>query len=57
MAKKCAICNNSISEESGKLNGTLVKVIDENKKKNFIPVCSECQKKEDWIEKIRNKFH
>lgn len=44
-----------ISEEYGKLNGTFVKVVDENKKKNFIPVCFECQKKDGWIEKAKIK--
>jgi hypothetical protein len=55
MTKKCVICNADISEEYGKLNGTLVKAVDENKRKNFIPVCCECQRKDGWIEKAKIK--
>ena len=53
MAKKCVICESGIEEEYGKLQGTIVKVKDENNQNNFIHVCSGCQKEEDWVEKAR----
>lgn len=49
MTAKCVICNEKIDEEYGKLKGTIVKAVDENKKNRFIYVCSECQKKPDWL--------
>lgn len=55
MSKKCAICNNLIEEDYGKLKGTLIKVKDENNKTTFIPVCSDCQKKPDHIDKAKIK--
>lgn len=55
MAKKCVICNSEINEDYGKLNGTILRVVNENKKKEFIFVCSDCQKKENWIEKAKIK--
>ncbi len=55
MAKKCAICNENIEEEFGKLEGTVIKVKDENNKNQFIHVCSNCQKKKDWIENAKIK--
>lgn len=55
MSKKCVICNEIIYENYGKLKGTLIKVLDENKKKDFFYVCSDCQKKEGWIEKAKIK--
>jgi len=54
MVKKCAICNNDIKEEYEKLKGTMLKVKENNKNK-LIYVCSECQKKPDWIEKAEVK--
>jgi len=54
MAEKCILCNEKIEEEFGKLQGTLVKV-KENNKNSFIYVCSNCQKQEDWIEKAKVK--
>ena len=48
MTKKCVICGEKIGEGYGKLNGSLIKVRDENKKKHLIYVCSECQKQKDW---------
>jgi len=45
MAKKCISCNEVIEEEHGKIKGTLLRVKNENNKNEFIPVCSECQKK------------
>lgn len=53
MSKKCALCNEKIKEEFGKLNGTILKSSDENKKSYFIYVCSDCQKKENWLEKAK----
>lgn len=54
MAKKCVICSGSIEEEYGKLQGTIVKVKEDNKNQ-FIHVCSSCQKKEKWIEEAKIK--
>ena len=53
--KKCVICNNNINEEFGKLNGTILKVKDENKKLQMLHVCSECMKKSDWIDVAKIK--
>ena len=55
MSKKCAICNEVIIEESGKLKGTIVKAKDENNKNQLIYVCSDCQKKDGWIDKAKIK--
>lgn len=54
MAKKCVFCNSNIEEEYNKLQGTIVKVKENNKNK-FIHVCSECQKQENWTEKAKIK--
>ena len=48
MVKKCVSCDEMIEEEHGKLKGTLLRVRNEGNKNEFIPVCSECQKKPDW---------
>ena len=53
MAKKCVICGEKIKEEFGKLKGTILKSMDENKKSYLIYVCSDCQKKENWLEKAK----
>ncbi len=53
-SKKCAICNEEIIEENGKLKGTMIKVV-ENKKKSWIYTCSGCMKAENWIEKAKIK--
>jgi len=55
MAKKCANCKENIEEEYGKLQGTVIKVKDENNKNQLIYVCSICQKQKDWIEKAKIK--
>jgi len=55
MSKKCALCNNAIEEDSGKLKGTIVKAKDENNKNQLIYVCSDCQKQEGWIDKAKIK--
>jgi hypothetical protein len=54
MAKKCVTCNKSIEEEYGKLQGTTVKVKENNKNK-LIHICSDCQKEEGWIKKAKIK--
>ena len=58
MPKNCVICNEAIEEEYGKLNGTIIRVCDENKQSQFIHVCSECQGKEGWIEiaKVKSRY-
>jgi predicted HNH restriction endonuclease len=53
--KKCILCNEKIQEEYGKLKGTIIKVKDENKKTQFIPVCSDCQKLPDHIDNAKIK--
>ncbi|MBT4165562.1 hypothetical protein HOE04_00810 [archaeon] len=53
--KKCILCNEKIEEEYGKLKGTIIKVKDENKKIQFIPVCSTCQKQSDHIDNAKIK--
>lgn len=53
--KKCVICNETIPEEYGKLKGTIVKVLNENNKKVFLYICSECQKIEGHVEKAKIK--
>ncbi|MFA5174498.1 MAG: hypothetical protein WC438_04930 [Candidatus Pacearchaeota archaeon] len=50
MAKRCAICNEKISENFGKLEGTLIKIL-ENSVNQFLYVCNDCQKNPDWREK------
>jgi len=55
MVKRCVICNNQIKENCNKLNGTILKVNNEKKRNQFIYVCFECQKKQDWIEKAKIK--
>ena len=48
--KECVICKNKIIAEFGKLQGTIIKVRDENKKPQEISVCNECMRQPDWIE-------
>ncbi|MBS3076032.1 hypothetical protein J4429_06280 [Candidatus Pacearchaeota archaeon] len=55
MEKRCMICDEVIDEDYGKLRGTLLKVRDENHQNYFIPVCNQCQKQENWIEKAKVK--
>jgi len=54
MDKKCIICDRDMIEMSGKLQGTAVKVREDNKNR-LIYICSECQKKENWIEEAKIK--
>ena len=51
MTKKCADCSENIEEEDGKLQGTMIKVKDENGKIKFVYVCSDCEKKNNYIER------
>ena len=51
MVKKCASCGKKIDEDSGKLQGALIKIRDEKGKKSFVYVCSDCEKEKDWIER------
>ncbi len=53
--KKCVICNDKITEEYGKLKGTLLKAKNEKGINEFIPVCYLCQKKKDWIDEAKIK--
>jgi len=50
LVKRCAICDEEILEEFGKLYGTMLKVKEENKN-SLIFVCSDCQKTDNWAEK------
>jgi len=54
MAKKCVSCKNEIEEEFGKLQGTMLKLKEDNKNQ-LIFVCSTCQQQEGWIEKAKVK--
>ncbi len=49
--RKCIICNEKINEMHGKLKGTMIKVKNLEGKNELVYVCSECQKRDDWIEK------
>jgi len=55
MSKECAICKEIINEEFGKLKGTMLKVLNLNKKAEFIFVCKDCQKNDKWAEKAKVK--
>ncbi len=53
--KNCILCGEEISEDFGKLAGTMLKTV-EDKKKSFIYVCSGCMKKDEkWLEKAKIK--
>tara|TARA_Y100000310_G_C20622360_1_gene784056 strand:+ start:1067 stop:1237 length:171 start_codon:yes stop_codon:yes gene_type:complete len=54
MTEKCSICGSNIKEEFGKLQGTIIKVL-ENSRNKLIHVCSTCQKEKGWIEKAKVK--
>ena len=53
MVKRCAICDEDISEEHGKLSGTMLKIRDLESKKDLVFVCSDCQKTDKWIERAK----
>lgn len=47
MAKKCEICFEALEEdEIGKLNGTIIKVLKDNKNE-LRYICCDCQKSKD----------
>ena len=54
MTKKCVICSSPVIDEYGKLKGTIIKVLENNKNKH-LHVCSDCQKLPDFIEKAKIK--
>lgn len=54
MAEKCINCKAEIEEEYGKLKGTMLKILEDNKNR-FVYVCGNCQKEKDWIEKAKIK--
>ena len=51
MIKKCASCGKKIEENAGKIAGSIVKVKNENGKRAFVYVCSNCMKDKEWIER------
>lgn len=53
--KKCVMCHENITEEHGKLLGTIVRAKNLNNKNEFLYVCSSCQKREKWVEKAKVK--
>jgi len=55
MVEKCVICSEKISEEFGKLKGTIIKAKNEKGVNDKIYVCSGCQKEDGWIEKAKIK--
>lgn len=55
MSKNCVICSEKIFEEFGKLLGTLIKTKNEKGNTYLIPVCSDYQKKDDWINTAKIK--
>ena len=48
MAKRCVFCNEKIKEEYGKLKGTILKAKNTKGINEFMHVCSNCQKKDNW---------
>ena len=51
MGKRCDVCKKKIEEEGGKLQGTIINVKNEFGKRQFVCVCSDCEKKKDYIER------
>lgn len=49
---RCAVCQDVIEEEFGKLKGTLLRLVDD-KRARFVRVCSSCQKDAKWQEKAK----
>jgi hypothetical protein len=55
MADKCCLCNEEILEDFGKIKGTMIKIV-EDKKKRLVYVCSACMKKDkDYLAKAKLK--
>ena len=53
--KKCILCGEELLEDFGKIKGTMLGIVDD-KKKNFVYVCSSCMKKDEkWLEKAKIK--
>ena len=53
--KNCILCGEELSEDFGKLKGTMLKIVDD-KKKSFVYICNSCMKKDEkWLEKARIK--
>jgi len=55
MVHKCVLCDEKIEQDNNKLKGTIVKAKNEKGINDFIYVCSECQKKDDWINNAKIK--
>lgn len=55
MSRNCILCNESIEEDFGKLNGTMVKIKDDSNKSQFVHICSGCQKQNNWLERAKVK--
>lgn len=55
MAKKCILCDEKIYEEYNKLQGSIINVRDEKGEKMKIFVCSDCQKKDSWVDNAKIK--
>jgi uncharacterized protein YlaI len=55
MTHKCVLCDEKIEEEFGKLKGTIIKIKNENNKRELAYVCSECQKRKDWMNDAKIK--
>ena len=49
------MCKIKFHDDNGKLNGTLIKVKNENNEEQRIYVCSQCQNQDNWIEKAKIK--
>jgi hypothetical protein len=47
------MCDEKIDEDNGKLKGTILRVKNEKGRREFLYVCSSCQKQEGWIEKAK----
>jgi len=55
MVEKCVLCNEKIEDNHGKIYGTIVKAKNVRGVNEMIYVCSECQKKDDWINNAKIK--
>ncbi|MBS3093130.1 hypothetical protein J4456_00950 [Candidatus Pacearchaeota archaeon] len=55
MSKKCILCGESITEDFGKLQGTVIKIKNEKNVNEFLYVCSLCMKDEKWLENAQIK--
>ena len=55
MVHSCILCGEKIVEEFGKLAGTILKVKNKPGKNEFLYVCSDCTKTDNWIENAKVK--